>query len=462
MTDPSSEPAPPPLPGDPPRNGDPPRPGDPDGPARARPAAVIGWCLYDWANSAFPTLIATFVFAAYFTQAIAETPEEGTALWGLMTGLSAFAIALLAPALGAIADFGGRRKPWLAWLTVLTALATGLLWFAKPSADWTLYALVFAGLATIGFELGMVFYNAMLPSVAPRAMMGRVSGWGWGLGYAGGLAALGVCFVGFVGAEEPWFGVGREEAAHVRAVPVVAAVWIALFCLPIFFLTPDRPAGAGLPMRRAVGAGLEALWTTLKRIREYRTIARFLLARMLYTDGLNTLFAFGGIYAAGTFGMAQEEVLIFGASLNVTAGLGAVLFAFLDDRWGPKPVILISVGAITLLGAGMLVVEDKALFWALGLALGAFLGPAQAASRSLMAHLAPAELRTEFFGLYALSGKATAFLGPLLLGWVTAMAASQRAGMATILIFLIAGLVLLWPLKAGTKARQGAADADGG
>lgn len=423
-------------------------------PQRADRKAVLGWCLYDWANSAFPTLISTFVFAAYFTQGIAATPEEGTALWGTMTGLAALAIALLAPVLGAIADFGRRRKPWLAACTALTAFATALLWFAEPSEAWILYALIFAGLGTIGFELGMVFYNAMLPAIAPKAMLGRVSGWGWGLGYIGGLAALGVSFVGFVGAEDPWFGVSTENAENIRAVPVVAAVWMALFCLPIFLMTPDAPPKHALPAGQAVRAGLQAVWTTLKRVREYRTIARFLIARMLYTDGLNTLFAFGGIYAAGTFGMAQTQVLIFGASLNVTAGIGALAFAFLDDRWGPKPVILISVGAITLLGAGMLVVQDEAAFWALGLALGAFLGPAQAASRSLMAHLAPPELRTEFFGLYALSGKATAFLGPLLVGWVTAIAASQRVGMATILIFLIAGLALMWPLKAGMKGRR--------
>jgi UMF1 family MFS transporter len=247
----------------------------------------------------------------------------------------------------------------------------------------------------------------------------------------------------------------REGAEHVRAVPVIAGLWILLFCLPLFLLTPDRARERGTSMGQAIGQGVTALKDTITHLRAYKTVARFLLARMLYTDGLNTLFAFGGIYAAGTFGMAQEEVLIFGATLNVTAGLGAVFFAFLDDRWGPKRVIIISLGAITMISAAMLFVQDKAMFWGLGLALGAFLGPAQAASRSLMAHLAPAELRTEFFGLYALSGKATAFLGPLLVGWVTAMAASQRAGMATILIFLILGLALIIPLKAGGAPSKG-------
>ncbi len=408
---------------------------------------VVGWCFYDWANSAFPTLISTFVFATYFTEAVAASPEEGTTQWGYMTAAAAGIIALAAPILGSIADFGGRRKPWLAALTALTAAAVALLWFVEPTPDDVLYALVFAGLATIGFELGMVFYNALLPEVAPPRMLGRVSGWGWGVGYFGGLAALGLCYVGFVGAEVPWFGVGREDAAHVRAVPVVAGLWIAVFCLPIFLMTPDRRAADARPMGEAAVLGLRALVDTLRHIRRYRTVARFLLARMLYTDGLNTLFAFGGIYAAGTFGMDVSEVIRFGIAMNVAAGLGAVAFAWIDDWIGPKPTILIAIVAMTVLGAALLIIESTVLFWALALPLALFFGPAQAASRSLMARLAPPDLRTEMFGLYALSGKATAFLGPALLGWVTAIFMSQRAGMATILIFFVVGFALLLPLK---------------
>lgn len=408
--------------------------------------ALAGWFLYDWANSAFPTLIVTFVFAVYFTQAIAETPEKGTALWGTATGLTAFAIAILAPVLGAIADAGGRLKPWIFCFTLLCALATAGLRFATPGADSIPLALLLVGLGIFGFELGMVFYNAMLPKLGPPEKLGRISGWGWGVGYIGGLSALALSLLAFVLPEEPWFGVGTENAANIRAVPVLAGFWILIFALPLFVLTPDRH-GSSPPPLAAARQGLQTLWRTVRELPRYKTVFRYLIARMLYTDGLNTLFAFGGIYAAAAFGMEQKEVLMFGIALNVTAGLGALGFAFLDDSWGSKPVILTAVGAITAIGAGMLLVEDKTLFWGLGLALGAFLGPAQAASRTLMARLAPEEMTTEFFGLYALSGKITAFLGPMLLGWITLATDSQRIGMATVLIFLIAGWLLLAGLR---------------
>jgi UMF1 family MFS transporter len=228
----------------------------------------------------------------------------------------------------------------------------------------------------------------------------------------------------------------------VRATSLVTAAWFALFSAPILLWTPDRTA-TGRSMREAVQAGIGSLIRTLRDLPRYRTIAIFLVAQMIYTDGLNTLFAFGGIYAAGTFGMALKEVLLFGIALNVTGGVGAFAFAWIDDRIGSKRTIAFSIAAATLLGAAILLVHSKAWFWALGLALGIFFGPIQAASRSFMAHLAPPALRTEMFGLYALTGKATAFLGPAVLGWATLAFASQRAGMATILIFFVVGLALL-------------------
>jgi UMF1 family MFS transporter len=189
--------------------------------------------------------------------------------------------------------------------------------------------------------------------------------------------------------------------------------------------------------------GLATLRKTLKRLPRHRNVLRFLIAKMIYVDGLNTLFAFGGIYAAGTFGMALDEVLLFGVILNVASGVGAFAFAWVDDRIGAKPTIIIALVALILFGGALLVISDKLWFYILGMGLGAFLGPTQAASRSLMARLAPRELMTEFFGLYALAGKATAFIGPALLGWVTYVADSQRIGMATILPFFAIGLWLL-------------------
>ena len=414
--------------------------------ADRRRRALIAWCLYDWANSAYPTVVVTFIFAAYYTTTLAESPEAGTAAWGTTIALSGLGVALLAPILGAVADQGGRRKPWIGAFTVLAVLAAAGLWWVEPDPAFALLALLLVGLGNAAFEFGQVFYNAMLPEVTEEARLGRVSGWAWGLGYAGGLACLALCLVLFVRAEAPVFDLDREAAEQVRVIGPFVAGWFALFALPLFLFTPDG-AASGVPAGRAIRQGLKTLMATLRALPRHGQIGRFLLARMIYTDGLNTLFAFGGIYAAGTFQMSFEEILIFGILLNVTAGLGAAGFAWVDDIFGAKPTIMAALLGLTLFGALILLVTSKTWFIVLGCAIGVFMGPAQAASRSLMARLAPAEIRTELFGLYALSGKATAFIGPALVGWVTVWAHSQRAGMATILGFFLVGLILLWPLK---------------
>lgn len=407
--------------------------------------ALFSWCLFDWAGQGFPTVIATFVFAAYFAKAVAVDEVSGTAQWGMAMSLSALAVALVAPLAGAIADRAGRRKPWILALSVVCVAATLLLWRSRPDPDWVTWTLVCVAVANFGFEAGSVFYNAMLPDLAPRAMTGRLSGWGWGLGYVGGIACLAVGFVGLVRSDLGWFGLDHASAEHVRATAFLVAGWFVLFGWPLFAFTPDTPA-TGIGARDAVRQGVGELLSTLRRVREHASVARFLLARMVYNDGLTTLFAFGGIYASGTFGMSLEDIMLFGIAINVTAGAGAVGFAWLDDRVGPKAVILVSLAALSGLGAALLVVESTALFWAFGLPLGIFLGPAQAASRSFMARIAPAGLRTEMFGLFAFSGKATAFVGPALFGAVTAATGSQRWGMATILVFFVAGGLLLLPV----------------
>ncbi len=408
--------------------------------------AVAAWCLYDWAGSAFPTIVITFVFANYFARAVAESPAAATGQWGNAISLSGLAVALLAPVLGAVADLGGRRKPWLLVFTGLCVLAGLALWSITPGPGLALRALVLVALANAAFELGQVFYNAMLPEVAPAHRLGRISGWAWGLGYAGGLVCLLLCLVLLIQPKPPLFGLDGVAAEPVRATSVVAALWYLVFALPLFLFTPDRPA-SGLAPLQAVTRGLAQLGRTLRDLQRHGNIARFLLAHMLYTDGLNTLFVFGGIYAAGSFGMDTEEILVFAILLNVTAGLGATAFGWIDDWIGAKRTIMIAVAALTLLCGVILLVETKLWFYVLGAVIGVFIGPAQSASRSLMARLAPDELRTEMFGLYALSGKATAFLGPALVGWITLAAGSQRLGMAIILVFFVAGLLLLLPVR---------------
>ncbi len=415
------------------------------GPQPTTRTGLVAWCLYDWANSAFPTVITTFVFAAYFTKGVATDVVTGTAQWGWALSLSALAVAILGPLLGAIADHAGRRKPWLLVFTGLAAVTSALLWVVTPEPGSVLRALILVGFASFAFELGMVFYNAMLADLAPPEKLGRWSGWGWGLGYMGGLACLAVTLVGFVQTDTPWFGLNTAEAEHLRATGPLVGLWMILFAVPLFVFTPDRDTA--LPLTEAIRQGLKTLAGTVRLLRRQGNIARFLIARMIYTDGLNTLFAFGGIYAAGSFGFSFEDLILFGIGINVTAGIGAAGFAWIDDWIGAKPTVLISICALIGLSGLLLVIESATLFWLFGLTLGIFVGPAQSASRSLMARLSPTDMRTEMFGLYALSGKATAFLGPALLAVVTDVFSSQRAGMATILGFFLIGALLLLPVK---------------
>ena len=403
---------------------------------------LVSWAMYDWANSAYAAVIATFVFSAYFVKGVAADPVAGTEMWGYAISLSGIVIAVLSPPIGAIADQAGRRKPWIFWFTVGLALASALLWTVKPNPAYAIWGLVLVAFCHLTFELGTVFYNAMLPGLAGRDRIGRVSGWAWGLGYAGGLACLGLTFVGFVNAETPWFGLDKNQAEHVRVVGPIVGLWLIVFAIPLFLFTPDTPRTA-VTWSGAVRNGLRTLIDTVRQHRRHRPVIWFLVARMFYTEGLNTLFSFGGIYAAGTFGMDFSELIAFGVGMSVTAGIGAAMFAWFDDWFGPKRTIIGSVVMLIVLGGTLLFVQSKTMFWVFGLPLGLFVGPAQSASRSLMAHMAPPELRNEMFGLFALSGKVTAFMGPAALAWATAAAGSQRAGMATILAFFLLGLALM-------------------
>lgn len=407
--------------------------------------ARAAWCLFDWANSPFPTVIITFVFSAYFTEGIVGDSVRGAALWGYAMAASALAVAVLGPLCGAVADAGGRRKPWLLACSGITVLGGLALWYATPDPSNALWALVVVALANAGFELGMVFYNAMLPGIAERDRLGRLSGWGWALGYAGGLACLVIALFVLVQAEPPPFGLDPAAAEPVRAVAPLAVLWFVVFGWPLFVMVPDSPRaalGAGQAMRR----GLGQLWNSLLQIRSQGPMVRFLIARMFFIDGLNTVFAFGGIYAAGTFGMELAEVILFGIALNVSAGLGAFAFAWIDDWIGAKRTLVISISGLLLGVAGGVLAPSEPWFWAAGLGLGIFIGPTQSASRSMMARFSPPGREAEMFGLFALSGRATAFAGPLLVGWATLVFDSQRAGMATILGFLVVGLIVLLPL----------------
>ena len=396
--------------------------------------------MYDFANSSFANNVTTFIYAAFFTKVIAENEIIGTALWSRGVGIIMLVVALLSPPLGALSDQGGYRKRFLIFFTFLAVIFTALLYF--PQQGQATYALTLYIIACICFEMGIVFYNAFLPDIAPPERIGRISGQAWGVGYFGGLLSMAVLMVGFVSAETPWFGLTKETHAHIRATNIGVAIWFAIFSLPALFYLPAPPARQ-TGDKLSLAASYRRILQTFRELQRYREIFKLLLARLVYNDGLITVFAFGGIYAAGTFGFTFEEVLFFGIIVNIAAGIGAWCFGYLDDRLGGKLTIQITLVGFVIAAIIAVVPQEKIWFWIAGLLVGLFAGPNQSASRSLMGRFVPQNKETEFYGFYAFSGKATAFLGPLLMGVITQASGSQRYGMATVGLFFIVGGLLL-------------------
>jgi len=421
--------------------------------------AIFSWALYDFANSPFTTLVVTFVYATYFSESIAANSVEGQALWGYAITISALIIAVFSPVLGALADQGGYRKRFVVIATLITAAATAALYGILPGQ--VMLALTVFVIANVAFEFAIVFYNAYLPDLATSKDIGRISGWGWGLGYFGGVLALLAALVMFVQPDGlvtsfaqlglglpdgPWFGFSTENGENVRATNLLAAVWLLVFSLPLFFFVHERkrPTRSGAPIIRG---SLQQLMSTFHEVRKHKETAKFLFARLIYNNGLVTIFSFGGIYAAGTFGFSLTDVLIFGVVINIAAGLGAIAMGYVDDWIGAKRTIVVSLLGLLLAGCIGVFARDAVWFWVAGLIIGVFSGPNQAASRSLMGRYAPKGLENEFFGFYAFSGKGSAFIGPLLVGLVTSISESQRAGMAVVIVLFVIGSALLIPVQ---------------
>jgi UMF1 family MFS transporter len=418
------------------------------------PVRLAAWCTYDWGNSAFPALILSYAFAPYFTEHVAPDTLTGTALWGKAMTWSAVAIAVLSPVAGALCDKAGARKGWLAACSTLAILAIALLWLVEPTPRDIALALFLVALANVGFELAYVFYNAMLPDLVPASLVGRASGWGWGVGYMGSLASMVVAWWLLI-REHAVVSLDREQLEHLRATAPFAAAWFAVFIVPLFLFVPDQPS-SGLAIGRVIRDGLREVAGTLKTLRRYPQVAWYLLAHMIYMDGLNTLFIFGPIYAAGTFGMDESEIVIFGIGMFLFGGIGSAAFAWVDDWLGSRLVVAMSLVALSILCTAALLAGDKETFRWLAFSLALFLGPAQSASRSLMARLAPEGMHNQMFGLYSLAGRATAALGPLFVAWGTVAAGTQRGGMAVIVILLALGLAVLLKVHEPAPLRRDA------
>ena len=409
-------------------------------PPVSRSREVWAWSLYDFANSAFTTLVVTFIYATYFVKGIAPDETSGAVLWawGVVTP-TAIAVALLSPLLGALADRTGTRKRALFITTVVAVVGTALLFFPQRGDVWLAVGLVVV--ANIAFEVGQVFYNAFLPEIAPPDKIGRVSGWGWALGYLGGLLCMALA-LGLVTPEVPPFGLDKATGEHVRVTNLLVAGWFALFAVPAFLVLRE-PKPEGGAQRGLLRATFGELGETFRSIREYRQIVRLLVARVFYNDGLVTIFAMGGIFAATAYGFSEGDILIFGIVLNVAAGLGAFAFAYVDDKIGGKRTIYISLVLLVVATLVAVLGPTRAWLWAAGVLIGVASGPNQAASRSLLGRFVPNDKETEFYGFFAFSGKATAFIGPVLFGLMTSAFGSSRAGVAAVLVLFALGAVFL-------------------
>ena len=416
-------------------------------PARKTPArkSQIGWALYDWASSPVPTLHATFIFAVYFTTVI--MPEGGSVVWAYMTGITAFTIALIAPLLGSYADSTGKFKELIVLFIALGSIATGLLWFAQPNEAFISYAIILSAISIFFLESSFIFYNAILGKMIQRDHIGSLSGLAWGGGYIGSVIALIVVLVALIMPDKSLFALDKSQSEHIRATMLFAASWAIIFSLPMMFYLPSFSQKNN---KNNKNSAILSLKTSIIEARKIPNLLRFLLARMAYNDGLITLFAFGGIYAAKVFSFSQFEIILFAIGLNISAGMGAIIGGFLDDNIGPIKTIKLALIGLFLCGLVAIITPYKMIFWIVGVGLGLFVGPVQSASRTYLSLTASDKHKGGLFGLYMVSGKLTSFIGPFLYGWLVMMSGNERYGMAVVLLLIALGFVLL-PSKDVTR-----------
>jgi len=435
---------------------------------------IWGWYFFDWASQPYNTLLLTFIFGPYINELLGDGTAAQTA-WGFGIGAAGIIIAVLAPVLGAMADTAGSRMRWIMGFSVLYVVGSAGLWLAVPGDFNLVLVLAFFAMGLIGMEFATTFTHAMLPSLGTREELGRISGNGWAFGYLGGLAALVIVLLFFAESAatgrtfiglEPALGLDAETREGTRFVGPLTAIWYVVFMIPFFLWVRDPPPI--VPPKGAVGAALRGLASTVRSLPKRPSLFSYLMSSMLYRDGLNGMYAFGGIYAAGVLGWSVVDTGVFGILAIITGALFCWLGGRADSSLGPKPVITISIVTLTAVAIaivfvsrdsvfGMPVAEDSRLpdivFYILGALIGAAGGTLQSASRTMMVRQADATRITEAFGLYALAGKATSFIAPLSIGLVTWLTGSQQLGVTPLILLFLLGLVLLaWVEPDGDRA----------
>ncbi len=410
----------------------------PQGPAGRRPASLElwSWCFYDFANSAFPTLITTVAYAVYFTNVVAGGGPAASLTWSLAISASMIAVGLASPLVGAIADYSGSKKTWLLFFTVLCVACTAGLFFVG-AGDIIAGTLLFV-LANIGFAGGNGIYNGFLPEITTGSNVGRVSGYGYALGYAGGLIALAVCLPLLRG------GFGPANEVSFRSSFLVTAGFFALFSLPIFLWLKERAEpGPRVGWGALARIGYGRLAGTLTKVRRLRDLVRFLAAFLVYNDGIETVIYFSSIYAVSVLNFSMGETVYLFMAVQVSALVGSILFGHLTDRIGPKPTIVMTLVLWCGVVTSAFLTSTKTQFWVIAVVAGLGLGSNQAASRGLMRLFIPEGHDAEFYGFFAVCGKFSALLGPVVYGIVARGSGSQRMAILSVLVFFAAGLALL-------------------
>ena len=404
---------------------------------------IFNFALYDFANSAFTTIIITFIFATYFAKQIAPNPILGQSYWGWTIGVTGFLVAIIGPIAGSFADKKNRIVFFIRCFSLLCILFTALLWFSKPSQSYLLYTLIIVGIANFFYELSLIFYNSLLKDISTSKNLGKSSGFGFALGYIGGIIILLISIKLFIDTDRLPFGLTNEESQNIRATALLVSVWFLIFSIPFLFFAIRET-------KKKITKNISSNITDIKKLvwnGRFSILGKFLIARMLYADGLNAIIVMGGIFAVGVFNLEIKELLKLSILMNITAFIGAFVGGVANDRFGSKIVIIFSLVGLIFSSIAILFIYSKSTFFLLAAVNGLFIGPVQSASRVVITSLLDKSNQGKGFGLFATSGKLTSFLGPLLVSTVTFITGSQRIGFSAAIILLLAGLIILLNIK---------------
>ncbi len=403
---------------------------------------ILNFALYDFANSAFTTIVITFIFSTYFAKQIAPNPILGQSYWGWAIGTTGILVAITGPILGSIADKKNYTEFFIKLFTIMCISLTALLWFSKPSEKYLLFTLIIVASANFFYELSLIFYNSILKRIAEPSDLGKSSGFSFALGYIGGILILIICIKIFIDNDVLPFGLSKENSENIRATSIVVAIWYLVFSIPFIF-----------SLKKKINNKIEVSSNNIKKIKDLiwnnglNNLGKFLIARMLYADGLNAIIIMGGIFAVGVFKLEIKDLLVLSILMNITAFIGAIVGGYANDKFTSKSVIIFSLLGLIFSSTIILVIKAQLLFLVFAAINGFFIGPIQSASRVFITKSIDENNQASGFGLFALSGKLTSFIGPLLVSTITYISNSQRIGFSSAIILLLIGLIILLKVK---------------